>query len=151
MKQDAQITRRGFVQFSSGAVLAGGGLNPIGKGDFTSSPPNADLLSSTGKIALEEHFDFAGTEKSSYASFGGPQFQGQIKDLASGRIAEMDQGGIEVCIVSLVGPGIQAITNPDQAIEAARRANDHLAERSAKNPKRLKGFAALALQHTTIA
>jgi len=58
----------------------------------------------------------------------------------------MDRGSIEVSIVSLVGPGIQAIANPNQAVEIARRANDHLAENIAKNPKRLKGFAALALQ-----
>jgi 2,3-dihydroxybenzoate decarboxylase len=64
----------------------------------------------------------------------------------SGRIAEMDRGGIEICIVSLVGPGIQAIANPTEAVELARRANDYLAEGIAKNPKRLKGFAALPLQ-----
>jgi 2,3-dihydroxybenzoate decarboxylase len=58
----------------------------------------------------------------------------------------MDQGGTEVCIVSLVGPGIQAIPNSNQAGEVARHANDHLAEIIAKSPKRLKGFAALALQ-----
>ena len=64
----------------------------------------------------------------------------------SGRIVEMDRGGIEICIVSLVGPGIQAIANPTEAVELARRANDYLAEGIAKNPKRLKGFAALPLQ-----
>src|SRR5262249_13977653 len=42
--------------------------------------------------------------------------------------------------------GIQAISNPAKAVETARRANDHLAENIARNPKRLKGFAALALQ-----
>jgi gamma-resorcylate decarboxylase len=147
MKQATQITRREFMQLSSGALVAGGVLNPTSKSDFArSTPTSSDSVSSPGKIALEEHFDFAGTEKSSYASFGGPEFQGQIKDLGSGRIAEMDRGGIEVCIVSLVGPGIQAIPNSNQAVEVARRANDHLAESIAKNPKRLKGFAALALQ-----
>ncbi len=146
MKQDTQITRRGFMQLSSGALVAGGILNASSKSDFAGSTlTRSDTASSPGKIALEEHFDFAGTEKSSYA-FGGPEFQGQIKDLGSGRIAEMDRGGIEVCIVSLVGPGIQAIPNSNQAVEVARGANDHLAESIARNPKRLKGFAALALQ-----
>jgi len=135
------------MQLSSGALVAGGVLKSTGESDFaTSTSTSSDAQSSPGKIALEEHFDFSGTEKSSYASFGGPEFQGQIKDLGSGRIAEMDRGGIEVCIVSLVGPGIQAIPNSNQAAEVARRANDHLAESIAKNPKRLKGFAALALQ-----
>jgi len=98
------------------------------------------------KIALEEHFDFSATESVSYAAPGSPEFQRQIKDLGAGRIAEMDRGGVEVCILSLVGPGIQAITSTQQAVEVAKRANDHLAEHIAKNPKRLKGFAALALQ-----
>ena len=147
MKQDTQITRRGFMQLGSGALVAGGILNPTSKSDFAGSTlTSSDAASSPGKIALEEHFDFAGTEKSSYASFGGSEFQGQIKDLGSGRIAEMDRGGVEVCIVSLVGPGIQAIPNANQAVEVARHANDYLAESIAKNPKRLKGFAALALQ-----
>jgi len=53
---------------------------------------------------------------------------------------------VELCIVSLVGPGIQAIPSSSQAVEVARRANDHLAESIATNPKCLKGFAALALQ-----
>jgi gamma-resorcylate decarboxylase len=100
----------------------------------------------SGKIALEEHFDFAETQGSSYASLGTPEFRRQIKDLGSERIAEMDRGGLEVCIVSLVGPGIQAISDPRRAVETARHANDHLAENISKNPKRLQGFAALPLQ-----
>jgi predicted TIM-barrel fold metal-dependent hydrolase len=107
------------------------------------SLPSASLA---GKIALEEHFDFPATASASYAAPGSPEFQLQIQDLGSGRIAEMDRGGVEVCILSLVGPGIQAITNTRQAVEIARQANDHLAGNIAKNPKRLRGFAALALQ-----
>lgn len=146
MKRDSRITRRGFMQLGSGALVAGSVLMPV-KSDLAASA-GTDSAGETlpGKIALEEHFDFSATEKASYASFGGPDFQRQIKDLGGGRIAEMDRGGVEVCIVSLVGPGIQAIPNPSQAGEIARRANDHLAENIAKNPKRLKGFAALALQ-----
>jgi len=58
----------------------------------------------------------------------------------------MDRGGLDVCILSLVGPGIQAIPNVSQAVSIASQANDHLAEQIAKNPKRFKGFAALPLQ-----
>ncbi len=146
MKRESRITRRGFM-LSSGVLIAGSVANPTSKSDFAvSTTANSDPISSLGKIALEEHFDFSETANSSYASFGGQEFQRQIKDLGSGRTAEMDRGGVEVCIVSLVGPGIQAIPDAGQASEVARRANDHLAENIAKNPKRLKGFAALALQ-----
>jgi predicted TIM-barrel fold metal-dependent hydrolase len=62
----------------------------------------------------------------------------------------MDRGGLEVCILSLVGPGIQGIPDVSQAISIARRTNDHLAEQIAKNPKRFRGFAALPLQDLEI-
>lgn len=58
----------------------------------------------------------------------------------------MDRGGLDVCVLSLVGPGIQGIPDVSQAIRIAKRANDHLAEQVAKNPKRFRGFAALPLQ-----
>ena len=149
MAINPEITRRGFLQLSSGALVAEGLL---GVARETDARPSADTelgkagSTSLRKIALEEHFDFSATENSSYATLGTPEFQRQIKDLGSGRIAEMDRGGVELCIVSLVGPGVQAIANPAKAVEVARRANDHLAENISKNPKRLKGFAALALQ-----
>jgi 2,3-dihydroxybenzoate decarboxylase len=137
----AGITRRGFMQVSAGVAVASGLLTSALGTETTL--PSASL---PGKIALEEHFDFSATASASYAAPGSPEFKRQIQDLGSGRLAEMDRGGVEVCILSLVGPGIQAITNPRQAVEVARQANDHLAENIAKNPKRLRGFAALALQ-----
>jgi gamma-resorcylate decarboxylase len=69
-----------------------------------------------------------------------------LLDLGNARIAEMDRGGLDVCILSLVGDGIQAIPNVSEAIRIARLANDHLAEQIARNPTRFKGFAALPLQ-----
>lgn len=150
IERKGRITRRSFFQNTVKAVAGAGvlaGVNPVTRANAEMPESSSFGPASMGrKIALEEHFDFAATVKSSYASFGGPEFQRQIQDLGSGRIAEMDRGGVEVCIVSLVGPGIQAIPNSSQAVEVARRANDHLAENIAKNPKRLKGFAALALQ-----
>ncbi len=133
------ITRREFIQHTSGALVAGAALASAATKDSSAA------TSLPRKVALEEHFDFPDTAKSSYASFGGAEFQRRIQDLGSARIAELDRGGIDVCILSLVGQGIQAIPNRSQAVEVARRANDHLAEHISKNPKRLKGFAALAM------
>lgn len=141
MNHHTHITRRGFMQVGSGAAIAAGVLSSAAETENSLSK-----ASLAGKVALEEHFDFPPTASASYAAPGSPEFKQQIQDLGSGRIAEMDRGGVEVCILSLVGPGIQAITNPRQAGEVARQANDHLAENIAKNPKRLRGFAALALQ-----
>lgn len=98
------------------------------------------------KIALEEHFAFPEILDTSYAAVRSAEFQSQIAEISTSRIAEMDRGGVQLSILSLVAPGIQAIPNTAQAISVARRANDYLAEHIAKYPKRLKGFAAVPLQ-----
>ena len=100
-----------------------------------------------GKIALEEHFALAENMDASYAVRDlPPETRHKILDLGSGRIAEMDRGGLDICILSLSAPGVQAVPDVTQAIAEARRTNDYLAENVAKNPKRLKGFATLPLQ-----
>lgn len=141
----SRMTRRGFIQTGSAALIAAGLPMSAGGTDASEPPPLH------GKIALEEHFDFSDTATSSYASFGGAEFQRQAQDLGSGRIAEMDRGGVDTCILSLVGQGVQAIPNRARAVDVTRRANDHLAEHIVKNPKRLRGFAALALQDPEVA
>src|SRR5271165_694301 len=150
-----QITRRGFLELSS-AVLATAGLLPdVSAARATPDPGNrvdsatADSSLMTGKIALEEHFLLPETAEPDsslgYALFT-PELRAQLQDMGSGRIAEMDRGGVELAILSQPGPGIQAIPQIPQAIAGARRSNDYLAEHIAKNPKRLKGFASLPLQ-----
>ena len=152
MDQKGQITRRDFFKWGAGVVASAGALADINAAQAVHRPPenvdgvNSDLAPTPGKIALEEHFDFPETENLSYAARGTPEFREQIADLGSRRLAEMDRGGIDICILSLVGPGIQGIPDASQAIAVARHANDHLAAQIAKNSKRLKGFAALPLQ-----
>jgi 2,3-dihydroxybenzoate decarboxylase len=100
-----------------------------------------------GKIALEEHFVLAETIDTSYAVRDLPtETRHRILDLGSGRIADMDRGGIDTCILSLTAPGVQGVPHVKEAIAQARQTNDYLAENIAKNPKRLKGFATLPLQ-----
>jgi 2,3-dihydroxybenzoate decarboxylase len=100
----------------------------------------------TGKIALEEHFALPGAIDASYAVLPTAESRFQLQDMGSGRIAEMDRGGVELCILSHVEPVIQAIPNAAEAIAMSRRSNDYLAEHITKYPKRLKGFAALPMQ-----
>lgn len=117
-----------------------------GKTGDSSEPSSSPVR---GKIALEEHFTLPETTEADkslgYTPFS-PELRRQIEDMGSGRLAEMDRGGVELSILSLPGPGIQAIPNSSQAVATAQRSNDYLAERIAKYPKRLKGFAALPLQ-----
>src|SRR3984893_12912718 len=146
------ITSRGFLECGS-AALASAGLVGNGYADsvlkgesvLDSAKPSSEPLA--GKIALEEHFVLAETIETSYAVRDlHPETRSRILDLGSGRIAEMDRGGLDVCILSLTAPGVQAIPNVKEAIAQARRTNDYLAENIAKNPKRLKVFATLPLQ-----
>jgi len=149
----AAITRRGFLERGS-AALASVGL--VGNAYAAESALNHNsVLDSTkstsdplgGKIALEEHFVLAETIDTSYAVRDlPPATRNRILDLGSGRIANMDRGGLDICILSLTAPGVQGIPQVKEAIAQARRTNDYLAENIAKNPKRLKGFATLPLQ-----
>jgi 2,3-dihydroxybenzoate decarboxylase len=147
-----RITRRGFLECSS-AALASAGLVGNGyagsvlrrEGVLDTVKPN--LEPQAGKIALEEHFVLAENIETSYAVRDlHPETRSKILDLGTGRIADMDRGGLDICILSLTAPGVQAIPNAKEAIAQARRTNDYLAENIAKNPKRLKGFATLPLQ-----
>ncbi len=149
-----EITRRGFFERTAGGlatagILAGGldateaGPEPGRKLDPATPDPTPKCV----KIGLEEHFALPGTIPDSYTSLPTPESRLQIQDLGSGRIAEMDRGGLELCILSDSGPAsVQTVLKTSEAVDRSRRSNDYLAEHIAKYPKRLKGFAALPMQ-----
>src|SRR5215475_11320244 len=142
-----RITRRTFLEQSTGALASS--AIPVTEGRAEKrkeGDSESGAAAKQGKIALEDQFVIPETLGASYGAAGSADFQFQFTDIAERRIAEMDRGGVEICILSLVGQGIQAIPSITQAIETARKANDHLAESAAKNPKRIKGFAALPMQ-----
>jgi 2,3-dihydroxybenzoate decarboxylase len=121
-----------------------GGIDPAA--DSRSANAERGPSPAPGKIALEEHFVIPETLDASFAATGSADFQQQIAELGSRRIAEMDRGGVELSVLSLTAPGVQGIPNTSEAIRVARLANDRLAEAVAKYPTRLKGFAALPMQ-----
>ncbi len=102
-----------------------------------------------GKIGLEEHFAVEETLNDSKqfmpADFWN-ELRGRLLDLHEKRIGLMDKHGIQMLILSLNAPTIQAIPNVARAIEVSRIANDFLAEQVAKRPDRFQGFAALPMQ-----
>jgi predicted TIM-barrel fold metal-dependent hydrolase len=146
------VTRRGFLERSVGALATASVLAGVGSAATTeelgrrANTAKDDAVPTSGKIALEEHFVIPETLGASFAASGPPEFQRRIEEIGSERIAAMDRGGVELCILSLSAPGIQGIPNLSQAVSVARHANDHLAEQIAKSPKRFKGFAALPMQ-----
>ena len=102
-----------------------------------------------GKIGLEEHFAIAETladSKGFLADATWPELQGRLMDIHERRIAEMDRHGMEMMVLSLNAPAVQAIADPKRAVDVARRANDFLAEQVTKRPGRFQGLAALAMQ-----
>jgi uncharacterized protein len=99
-------------------------------------------------ITLEEHFatpaflDGPGREmkeQSVYASFLAP-----LCDIGAGRIAAMDEAGIDAQLLSLTAPGLEQAETAD-ALAVARDSNDVLAAAVKANPTRFAGLAALAV------
>jgi 2,3-dihydroxybenzoate decarboxylase len=63
----------------------------------------------------------------------------------------MDAHGMEMMLLSLNAPTVQAMPDPRVADDVARRANDYLAEQVAKRPDRFQGLAALPMQDPDLA
>ncbi|HSU78457.1 MAG TPA: amidohydrolase family protein, partial [Burkholderiales bacterium] len=102
-----------------------------------------------GKIGLEEHFAIRETlqdSKGFLADATWPELESRLLDIQERRLAEMDRHGMQMMILSLNAPAIQAIADAGKAGDIARRANDFLAREVAKRPDRFQGLAALALQ-----
>lgn len=102
-----------------------------------------------GKIALEEHFAIPETLMDS-AGFVPEDYWGELKsrllDIQDKRLKLMDAHGIEIMILSLNAPAVQAIAETERAVGISRRANDALAEECARRPDRFRAFAALPMQ-----
>ncbi len=95
-------------------------------------------------IAIEEHYfdpDLA-------ALFTGrdnrmpPPIRERLDDVGARRLQAMDQGGIDVQVLSHGAPATQKL-EPKTAVRMARTVNDRLAAIVAGNPDRFQGFAAL--------
>ena len=102
-----------------------------------------------GKIALEEHWAIEDTIAGNLGMSTAPNWpdiRSRLLDTQDLRLAEMDAHGIELTILSVNAPAIQAMTNTSDAIELSKKANDVMAEEVAKNSDRFAGFATLPMQ-----
>jgi predicted TIM-barrel fold metal-dependent hydrolase len=66
----------------------------------------------------------------------------RLADLGEGRLALMDEQGVDVQVLSLTTPGLHNLS-ADTALDMAHRVNDLIAETCARRPDRFQGFAAL--------
>ena len=102
-----------------------------------------------GKIGLEEHFAVPETLQDSAGFVPGDywkELSHRLLDIHDTRLRQMDENGMELMILSLNAPAIQAIPSPQKACELAIRANDFLAEQVARRKDRFAAFAALPMQ-----
>ncbi|MBO0691329.1 MAG: amidohydrolase [Acidimicrobiaceae bacterium] len=100
-------------------------------------------------IALEEH-----NLPTDIAAKAGPSFPpptaDQLNDFGDGRIAVMDEAGIDLQVLSLVAYGVQNLP-PAQSVEFAREANDRMAAACVAHPARFRAFAALPMSDPSAA
>ena len=107
-----------------------------------------------GKIGLEEHFAIDETISDSAGFLDDrvwPELKENLLDFRGKRIGIMDQYHIQMMILSLNAPAIQAIHEPKRAIEISLRSNDLLAEEVNRLPDRFAGLAALPMQSPEVA
>ncbi|UFH55891.1 amidohydrolase family protein [Spirosoma sp. KNUC1025] len=69
----------------------------------------------------------------------------KLLDLDDGRLADMDENGVDMHLLSLGLPGVQMFET-DQAVGLARLSNDRLAEAIRRHPTRFAGLACFAPQ-----
>jgi predicted TIM-barrel fold metal-dependent hydrolase len=93
-------------------------------------------------IAIEEHyFD---PEIVTHYSEGEkrPALRARLEEVGAKRIADMDDAGIDIQVLSHAAPGTHRMDG-DKAVPLARRANDRLREMVRANPQRFAAFATL--------
>jgi len=103
-------------------------------------------------IAIEEHFLTsqirAAWKSSSLGTEGTDAFDERreiaerLEDVGEGRIALMDEAGVDVQVLSVTTPALQNLERDESAL-LARQTNEFLADVIAKNPARFQGFATL--------
>ena len=102
-------------------------------------------------IAMEEHFLTseirAAWAKSALgqegtAGFDRGEIEDRLNDLGQGRIALMDESGVDVQVLSVTTPALHNL-EPEESVILARHTNDLVAATIAKYPTRFQGFATL--------
>ncbi len=104
-------------------------------------------------ISIEEHFVTreitTAWETSAIGSEGTGSFdQGEIgqrlEDLGEGRLALMDESGVDVQVLSVTTPALHNL-EPGESVRLATKTNDLMAATIARHPNRFQGFAVLPM------
>jgi 2,3-dihydroxybenzoate decarboxylase len=104
------------------------------------------------KIALEEHFLTPALVPHMRAAMpkvppeGAEALTNLMLDFGERRLQAMDTAGVDVAVLSISGPGVQAEPDAVLAVKLARDANDALAAEVERRSDRYRGFAHLPMQ-----
>jgi predicted TIM-barrel fold metal-dependent hydrolase len=96
-------------------------------------------------IGLEEHFTTPSLVEAWAArslQFAGGPVGDKLAELSRGRLADMNDAGVDVQVLSLSAPGLEPLA-PAESVALARDANDRIADAVAAHPDRLQGFVNL--------
>jgi len=96
-------------------------------------------------IAIEEHYfdpELLAQNKDGWVQRMDPEIKKRLNDLGALRLKEMDEGGIDVAVLSHGGHGMQSLS-ADVAVPLAPRVNDRLYEVTRAHPDRYAAFAVL--------
>ena len=101
-------------------------------------------------IALEEHFVTRDFQKATVGDGTNTppnmqHLQAQLLDLGEGRIRAMDEGGVDLQVLSLAAMGVDTLSPADQT-SVLRGVHDELASAMQSHPDRLKAFCTPALK-----
>lgn len=101
------------------------------------------LLKLTRVITLEEHF-FSSAYLDASKDNENPKYKafGNIAELGSPRLKDMDEASVSVQVISLA-PGPAKLFTPDMC----SKSNDQLRQAVIRSPSRIAGFAALPMDH----
>lgn len=159
---DEKTERRSFLKymlslsaFAAGSTLSINRSNRLAVGRTEIAAAQTKKAARVKKIAVEEHFH---TEKylellsaKTQHKGGGPAHAAaRVVDMGEGRIKEMDECGVDMQMLSLSFPGLDAFKTED-AISVSKMINDHLAEVVKKYPTRFSGFCCIPLQDPDVA
>lgn len=104
------------------------------------------------RIVLEEHFitPALAAYGANVEAFIDPahfsHYKSRLGEFDELRLAEMDENGIDVSVLSVTTPGVQVEPDRAIAVRKARDVNDYLATIMQRHPTRFSGLAHLALQ-----
>lgn len=135
------VGRRSFLGGSACLGMSAAALPLVG----CAPEDNASVSTDLRFIGLEEHFSTPEMQELNGIKFpkGAPAFD--INDVGAGRIAHMDQAGLDVQVLSCLTAGAQNLPGA-QGIEYATRVNNWLAnDVIPAHPTRFRAFATVAL------